>query len=165
MTKYKYLEGFSRYQICSDGYILNRETGYVLYGNKKKSGYYEVILVDDNGGRHFFLVHRLIAAAFLGAPKDGEEVNHIHGDKSNNSVDNLEWVSHADNLAHAFETGLRDNDVSPKAVKGTNIETGEQVTFPSIYKAARFMGISQGNICLCCKGVRPSASGYIWEYV
>lgn len=68
------------------------------------------------------------------------------------------------NLKHAFENGLREDDVSPKEIIAKNAETGEVIKFPSIYKAARFLGISQGNICMCCKGIRPMASGYLFEY-
>lgn len=164
MSNYKSIEGFSRYLVCDDGYVLNKEAEYVLYGNKKKTGYCEVTLFDDDGDRHTFLMHRLIARSFIPVPEDAEEVNHINGDKTDNRAINLEWVTHAQNLIHAYETGLRNNNVAPRAVIATNIETGEQMTFESIYKAARFLNVSQGNICLCCKNIRPHANGFYWEY-
>ena len=163
-NNFKHLEGFSDYLICDEGCVINKVTGHILYGNKKKTGYYEVILIDDERQKNYFLLHRLIAGAFIPRPDDAEEVNHINGDKSDNSVKNLEWVTHAENLKHAYETGLRKDDVSPRAVVGTNMETGEQIKFSSIYKASRFLNISQGNICMCCKGLRPYANGYYWEY-
>lgn len=164
MSEYKQLAGFENYLVCDDGYVLNKVSGQILYGDKKRSGYYEITLRDDNRESHYFLIHRLIAGAFLPVPDDAEEVNHINGDKSDNRVVNLEWVSHAKNLKHAFDTGLRSDDVSPRAVIATNMDNGEQMYFPSIYKAARFLGISQGNICMACKGRRPYANGYYWEY-
>lgn len=160
----KRIEGFENYIVCDDGRIVNLDTNKELKGSIKRTGYVEVALYDKDGS-HGILLHRLVAKAFVDGYAEGKEVNHKDGDKTNNSADNLEWVWHADNLKHAYETGLRADDVSPRAVRGVNIETGEAVTFASIYKAARFLGISQGNICMCCKGARPNAGGYIWEYI
>ena len=51
-------------------------------------------------------VHRLVAETFIPNPHNLAQVNHINGDKTDNSVSNLEWMSHADNLTHAHKTGL-----------------------------------------------------------
>lgn len=152
------------YLICDKGYIINAITGHTSRGAKKKSGYYEVFYRDLDGKAHYKSVHRLVAIYFVANPENKKEVNHIDGDKSNNRAANLEWVDRNENLKHAYKTGLRTDDVSARAVIATNTETGEQIEFCSIYKAARFFGISQGNICLCCKGLRPYANGYYWEY-
>lgn len=61
-------------------------------------------------------VHRLVAKAFIPNPDNYTQVNHIDGDKTNNVVWNLEWVSQARNIQHAFETGLMTND----HLKGSN---------------------------------------------
>ena len=151
------------YMVCRDGYVVNTETGHIIKPCKKKTGYFEVGL-NYGGSVHYYTVHKLVAMYFVDKPDGAEEVNHIDGDKSNNCADNLEWVTHNENLKHAYETGLRKDDVSAKAVIATNIETGEEIEFSSIYKAARFFNISQGNICMCCKGMRPYANGYFWRY-
>ena len=58
-------------------------------------------------GKHKdFLVHRLVAATFLGEPPKNYTVNHKDGNRLNNCIDNLEWISLADNIRHGFETGL-----------------------------------------------------------
>lgn len=152
------------YLICDRGYLINTETGNTTKGTKKRSGYYEVNYKDNDGNHHFKNIHRLVAIYFIPNPENKKEVNHIDGDKANNAAENLEWVDRNDNLKHAFINGLRKDDVSARAVIATNIENGEEIEFESIYKAARFFGISQGNICLCCKGLRPYASGYFWKY-
>lgn len=160
---YAPIDGFENYLACSDGFIINAD-GNILQGTVKKTGYIEVILRDMEKAPHYKLLHRIIAQCFCEKPNGCTEVNHKDGDKRNNKAVNLEWVTHGDNLKHAYVTGLRKDDVSPKKVRATNIETGESAAFSSIYSAARFLGVSQGNICMCCKGLRPYASGYYWEY-
>jgi len=70
---------------------------HILSGGDVR-GYRQIVLVDRNGGRRSGLIHRLVARAFLGEPPDpGHTVNHKDFDQSNNRVENLEWLSHADN--------------------------------------------------------------------
>ena len=69
--------------------------------NARCGGYYRVNI--NGRGRD---VHRLVAEAFLGQPKPGFEVNHKDGNKLNNHVSNLEWVTHLENVQHAYRTGL-----------------------------------------------------------
>ena len=163
--KYKPIKRYPWYLVCSDGYLINSGNGKIIRGCiNKKSGYVSVCILDENGNPHTELLHRLIADAFCEKKNGADEVNHIDGNKANNVSSNLEWVNHGENLKHAFTFGLREDDVSPKRVIARNMDTGEKMEFSSIYKAARFLGISQGNICMCCKGVRPYAGGYEWRY-
>lgn len=159
------IDDYPWYLVCDYGFVLNSDTGGILKGTRKqKTGYTDICLYDADHKPHYFLLHRLVANAFCEHPEGKNEVNHINGDKEDNRASNLEWVSREENLQHAYNTGLMPNDATPRAVKATNIETGEEMTFSSIYKAARFFNISQGNICMCCKGFRPYANGFYWEY-
>lgn len=159
MALYKRIEEAPNVLVCSDGYVINIDNGFIYKNIKKSTGYYEVSI--NGKGRS---LHRLVAKAFCDGYEDGKEVNHIDGDKSNNKASNLEWVDHNTNLRHAFLNGLRSQDVSNRRVVATDMVTGQKLRFSSIYKAARHFGISQGNICLCCQGKRPYANGYYWEY-
>ena len=72
------------------------------------TGYKKVELYKD-GKRKSFKVHRLVAIAFIPNPDNKPEVNHIDGNKINNNIDNLEWVTSSENTIHAYETGLSPN--------------------------------------------------------
>lgn len=74
--------------------------------NKQERGYYVVNLARDDRGK-WIRVHRLVAEAFIPNPEDKKEVNHKDGNKLNNNVSNLEWVTHQENCFHAWRTGLR----------------------------------------------------------
>lgn len=91
-------------RVLTDGRVLQgRELSQVSNGN----GYLYVSLSSGNKSHHHY-IHRLVAESFLLNDELLPEVNHIDGDKSNNSVENLEWISSRDNKNHAFETGLRE---------------------------------------------------------
>jgi len=91
-----------RYEACCDGTIVNAKTGRVLSPGVQSKGYRTVQLYDGSSPKkpRSFLVHRLIAEAFLGE-QPGKFVNHKNGDKSDNRVENLEWVTNQENIDHA----------------------------------------------------------------
>jgi hypothetical protein len=72
-----------------------------------KDGYLRARLcIGSECHRVTFSVHRLVMAAFVGPCPDGMVVNHIDGDKQNNTLGNLEYVTHKENVRHAFAIGL-----------------------------------------------------------
>ena len=81
--------------------------GKIIKGEITSGGYCRVH-ISHKGVQYKFLVHRLVAEAFILNPKRLPEVNHIDGNKQNNSVDNLEWCTRSQNTSHAFKTGLRN---------------------------------------------------------
>ena len=76
-----------------------------LHGKKHRQGYLCVHLLSSVSIKTFY-IHRLVAAAFIGTCPEGLEVNHKDGDKANNHVDNLEYVTHSKNIKHAYKIGL-----------------------------------------------------------
>ena len=160
----KIIEGYENYAVSSNGDVFSLRKNIKLKPIVKKTGYCEVCLVDENHKEKYFLVHRLVASAFCEKSKGATEVNHIDGNKQNNCYQNLEWVEHNANLKHAYKNGLREQDVSARKVIATNMVTGEEIVFSSIYRAAKANGISKGNVCMCCQGKRPYANGFYWRY-
>ena len=89
----------------------NNETGLILKQSKDKDGYCYLTICIDNGTNLTKRVHRLVAKAFIENPDPDNfnQINHIDGNKSNNCVDNLEWIDSKGNILHAFTTGLNNN--------------------------------------------------------
>lgn len=71
----------------------------------QSKGYLTVVL-QKNATRKMVLVHRIVAEHFIGNTESKPQVNHINGDKTDNSIENLEWVSHKENLDHAIKNNL-----------------------------------------------------------
>ena len=118
---------------------------------------YQMVGAGD-GHRPMRLVHRLVAETWIDNPNHYEQVNHINGNKDDNSVENLEWVTRSENMRHAYRTGL-------KKVKGTPIrivETDE--VFESVSECARRIGASHGHISNCLAGRNQTCRGYHFEY-
>jgi hypothetical protein len=82
-------------------------------------GYYTIVLV-NNFGRKKFYIHRLLAEYFIPNPQNLDTVNHINGVKTDNNLTNLEWLSRADNIKHAFNTGLQPKRNNRKCTKLKN---------------------------------------------
>lgn len=72
---------------------------------KSTGGYFRVYL-RNKGPRKTVLLHRVVAEAFIPNPENKPCVNHKNGDKSDNSVENLEWVTYSENMKHAVKNGL-----------------------------------------------------------
>lgn len=82
---------------------------------------YQNIQLSKEGRSKMFSIHRLVAEAFLDNPENLPVVNHIDGNKSNNHIGNLEWVSYSDNINHSIATGLRNtNDIETHIKKEGN---------------------------------------------
>ena len=108
MEKWKVIEGFEKYLVSNTGKILSlhgREPRLLRFGTVK--GYHQVILVGECGKRKNGKVHRLVLKAFGPECPEGYVANHIDGDKLNNYITNLEWVSISQNTLHAIRLGLQ----------------------------------------------------------
>lgn len=81
---------------------------YILSQGKHRGGYLEVRLT-INGKRTYFTVHRLVATAFIPNPGKKPQINHINGIKTDNRVENLEWVTNSENQRHAYKTNLKQS--------------------------------------------------------
>lgn len=96
-----------------------------------------------DGAREDFLVARIVAAAWIGLPNDGMTVNHINGDWSDNRPDNLEWVTHAQNIQLGFSNGQYDSICKKIVLVDRN---GHRFEFRSMAEASRFLSRNPGYV-------------------
>jgi hypothetical protein len=98
--------GFEHYLVSSEGRAWSVCAGIELKLNRDKDGYL-LLHTSDRGRRKAFKMHRLVLELFgCPAPSPKHVVNHKDGNKANNIIDNLEWVTRAENNRHASATGL-----------------------------------------------------------
>lgn len=175
---WKPIKGYEEsYEVSNHGDVRSVER-INAYGRHQKErtlkqslnkGYAKVGLYNAGIPKWHF-VHRLVAEAFLGVCPDGYEVNHIDEDRLNNSVGNLEYISHADNVRHGNGNKRRSVANTNNAKLSTAVvqmtHNGECVAvYPSQREASRRTGITQCHISECCRGVRRTAGGYCWSVV
>lgn len=134
------IPGFLHYEINRQGVVRSKDRtlrktdgsvqprkGRILSPGRGSHGYLTVSL-HENGKGTSHCIHRLVATSFLGI-QDGKEVNHIDGNKMNNNLSNLEWVTRQQNTRHAFDHGLAKTGKAHHSFKGSivavNATTGE----------------------------------------
>ncbi len=116
-----------KYSVTMDGKVFSENyqgwTGERVELSQKTGakGYRSVTLRVD-GKKTYFYVHRLVALSFLGKPDDNFQINHKNGKKQDNRVENLEWVTPAENMSHARNAGLIEIPKGEQHYKATLTE-------------------------------------------
>ena len=152
----------TNYSISEDGQVRNDKTGRIL-SNSLQNGYYSIRLsIRPNVGKHF-RINRLVAQAFIPNPDNKPFVNHIDGDKTNNNISNLDWVSPSENSFHAYQTGLRTGNRT-KAICQYNLDGDLMMMYSSMSEAEHETKVSHTKISEVCQGRRRTAGEFQWRY-
>lgn len=158
---FKVIEGYSDYYIGDGGVVFSLRRKCYLFQDKTQDGYLYVGL-SKNGKQKKFLVHRLVAFAFLPKMQDADMVNHKDGNKANNDVSNLEWITHSGNMRHYYANNSSKNR---KPVSQYDLEGNYIKTFASLADAATDLGLRfPTGISKTCKGQQKTAYNYIWKF-
>lgn len=97
------------YTVTSDGDFFSDNSGKMKTRNRAGTEYQIINFIKENGKKKTYRAHRLVLMAFKPVDDmDKLEVNHINGDKKDNRLENLEWVTSSENQKHAFKTGLQE---------------------------------------------------------
>ena len=122
---WKIIEGFPNYLISNKGNLKSVKTLKNVKLFTKDDGYVSYTLRLDNKG-YYKYIHRLVAEAFVDNPNNKGQVNHINGIKGDNRAENLEWVTPAENIRHAIDTGLLKYKKKEKEIKNSKYSLGEE---------------------------------------
>ena len=151
-----------RIMVSNKGNVVSYKRGGAGYPLKKcpnANGYQKV----GTGSTSSQYVHRMVADTWIDNPNHYRDVNHINGDKDDNSVENLEWTTRSENIRHAFRTGLKKHTGGRKGTPIRIVETGE--VFESLHECAKRIGGTQSGISACLAGRQSTHRGYHFERV
>lgn len=162
--KWKDIQGYEGYyKISNKGRIYSYFTHKYLTPAQNNIGYMFVSLgkvINNEYKTKGFKLHRLVATAFIPNPQNKRCVDHIDGDKTNNSVDNLRWCTHKENCNNP-NTKHQKGIPKPELGKPVMcIETG--IVYDSAAEAYRQTKIKSWSILNACK---TEAGGYHWKFV
>lgn len=142
------------YGISPDGKVFGYKRKKFLTPRTVGRGYQQVSLCKD-GKTKQFLIHRLVAEAYISNPNGLTQVNHINEDKTDNRVENLEWTTAKENDNY----GTRNKRISkPVYCKELN------KIFNSISEAAKELNLDTGSISRVCQGKFSQTGGYHFQY-
>lgn len=166
------IKDYEDYSVSKTGNVYSHKFGKKIKMKPKYSRDYLQVGFWINGKQTWKLVHRLVAEAFIPNSDNKPQVNHINGDKTDNRVENLEWVTASENELHAYRvlgkigikpenSGRQKKEVVQFDKKGCFISEYE-----SIGEASRESGVDQSSIAKCCikKPNFNTAGGFKWEY-
>ena len=138
------------YAVTSCGKVWSYRNECFLEPKDNGKGYLFVNLC-KNGKKKKYYVHRLVAMAYLPNPDNLPQVDHIDNDKTHNYVNNLQWITHKDNVRKSCNKPILQFSLDGEFIREweSTIDVGKEV---------------RSQICDCLKGRQKSALGYIWKY-
>lgn len=166
-----------KYEVNELGQVRNLKTKRILKGSSDKDGYIVYTMTDENKKRKDRKGHILVATEFVpGRTEQKCYVNHKNFDKKDNRAENLEWVTHKENMEHWRKNQNFYTQVDlPVRKRESKLNKGkcpviqydlfgkEIARYESYMDAQRKTGIRSGNVSNCCRGERHTAGGFIWR--
>lgn len=159
--KFMLLPFDTKYAISNKGNLINVRNSKKLKTRINKHGYEEVQL-STNCKRRTYRIHRLVAISFIDNKDNKPYINHIDGNKLNNSIENLEWVTAKENDTHARGNGFK---VQNKPIKAISMDGQDVLIFESLSECVRYFNTNTGSIHRVLKGKRNYHKNYKFMYL
>jgi hypothetical protein len=142
MYRREKVDGYEEYEVDTNGVIYGKKGNPLKFSINPKG--YCMVVFSINGKTKGFGIHQIVARQFIinDAPGDKTQVNHIDGDKTNNHIENLEWVTAKENMRHSIDVlgnNLEDKNGNARGIYGVDIKTNQiKYHFSSLISAGRF---------------------------
>lgn len=149
----------SDYSISNLGRVINKH-GAILKQGHNHVGYLRCYLYHEGIKRCYF-AHRLVGVAFIDNPLNKPFINHKNGIKTDNTVDNLEWCTHKENVSHGFATGLIRRKKGPDNKKSMILLHTNYGIYCTVEEAAKMMGCTSFHIRNMLSGYRRNKTPFI----
>jgi len=159
MEIWKQVKGYENNYVCSsNGEVKNIKRNKLLKPNKSSIYYCVDLCKNGEIKRHF--IHRIVAMAFHENPQNKPQVNHINGNKLDNSVNNLEWVTRSENQLHSIRIGLRHTRGEKNSQSKLNRNTVLEIynSNETLSELSLKYNVSKSTIC-------DIKRGYSWTHI
>jgi hypothetical protein len=155
---WKKIKNKENYSVNEKGQIKNDKTNRILKPHKGTSGYYQIMLGRKTSPLY---VHRIVAETFIENPNDLPQVDHINGDKLDNRVENLRWVSVSENC---WSFGYK-NRIENRKKKIIAEKNGKTIIFNSRNEAAEFFECHKSQIKYNWRYKKGNKKGWLLKLV
>ena len=152
------------YFVSNTGKVKSARRETILKPFSTPLGYKRVTLYADGVKKHY-LVHQLVAKAFIPNPHGYPFINHKDENPSNNAVDNLEWCTQRYNLKYGHRNSKLRATLGTQHVVQKSLHGDFIAEYCSANVAAAILNVDSSYIYRCLRGERESAYGYLWSYV
>ena len=151
------IRSVDRYLVGSDGRKCHYPSKLLALQTNARG--YRIVGLSQNQKRKSLIVHRLVAQAFIANPQNKEQVNHKNSDKTDNRVENLEWVTQTENVRHSVRA-LTKKTRPIKAFDGENVDF-----YNSLREAETSTGVDRKTITSnCCDGSPKNKRQIAFDY-